>query len=403
MVSPGVLIGDRYRVDAVLGWGGMADVVRATDTVAGRPVALKLLRAVDPADARRFRAELEVLRRLDHPGVVRLCGAGSHDGIPYLVLDLVDGSSLAAALAAGPLGMERSLAVGRQLAEALAHAHRLGVVHRDLKPANVLLDAAGDALLADFGIARLADGTRMTATGLVIGTAPYLAPEQLEGRQVGPAADIYTLALVVLECLTGVRAYPGGPVRAAMARLRNPPAIPHDVPAWLRDVLAAMTATDPGRRPTAEAVAEAFRTRSSEPVLAGTSAAGPVVEPTAPVPVAGARTEGMPTDIRTRAGAAPIRDLARRGPVAVMATAAAILAFLVVAWILATGDSPATEPPVTPAPTPTVVTTVPTTQQPPADGGTGDDGDEGDEPPGNGNGRGTGNGNGNGNSRDGDD
>ena len=404
MLTSGVLIDGRYRADEVLGRGGMAEVLRATDTLTGRPVAVKLLRGVDAGHARRFRAEIEVLGRLDDPGVVRLCGSGWHDGVPYLVLDLVDGPSLATELAGGPLGVDRSIEIGRQLAEALAHAHRLKVVHRDVKPANVLFDRVGRVRLADFGIARLADATRITATGAVVGTAPYLAPEQVEGRSVGPAADVYALGLVVLECLAGVRAYPGHPVEAAMARLHRQPDIPAHVPSWLRDVLTAMTARHPGRRPTADAVADAFRTRSPDPVLAPTGEASPAGEPTMVQP-AGASTAArrrppgagatavLPVPHHTATAPASTADPGRWWRLgalrwrAVAAVAGATLALVVLLWF-ASNDPGATDPPVTTATT--IVASVPTTQPPPAD-------DQGnDERPGKGKGRGGGNGNGRG-------
>jgi serine/threonine protein kinase len=270
VLDPGVLIDERHEIEQLLGCGGMAEVYRARDLRTGRSVAIKLLRMVDPHSLSRFRTEIEVLSRLDHPGVVRLSGTGSHDGVPYLVLELVDGPSLDDVLVGGPLGVEQSIAIGQQLAEALAHAHGLGVVHRDVKPANVILptEPAG-VRLADFGIALFSDTTRMTAAGMCIGTAAYLAPEQLEG-QAGPAADVYALGLVVLECLTGTRCYPGTLVEAATARLHRAPVVPVALPIWLRHTLRTMTARDPGRRPPAEAVAATFRCRSVDAVLAST-------------------------------------------------------------------------------------------------------------------------------------
>lgn len=267
MLDPGVLIDERHEIEHLLGRGGMAEVFRARDTMTGRSVAIKVLRTVDPQSMTRFRGEIEVLSRLDHPGVVRLLGTGAHDGVPYLVLDLVDGPSLADVLDRGPLGVERSISIGRQLANALTHAHGLGVIHRDLKPANIIFDVEPTTVrLADFGIARFADTTRITSAGQCIGTAAYLAPEQLEGH-VGPAADIYALGLVVLESLTGTRCYPGTAAETTMARLHHSPDVPADLPAWLRHTLRAMTTRDPRRRPPALAVGDAFRCRSVDPVL----------------------------------------------------------------------------------------------------------------------------------------
>jgi serine/threonine protein kinase len=150
------MIDERYRVERLLGRGGMADVYRAVDTEGGRPVALKLLRDVRADDVRRFRIEAAALAQLDHPGVVKLYRTGSHDGVPYLALELVDGPTLATKLRHGSLGLDRSVDLATDLAGAIAHAHRVPVVHRDVKPGNVLFDAAGRARLTDFGIARVA-------------------------------------------------------------------------------------------------------------------------------------------------------------------------------------------------------------------------------------------------------
>jgi serine/threonine protein kinase len=270
VLASGDLIDERHEIDQLLGRGGMAEVFRATDTSTGRPVAIKVLRTIDSQSIERFRTEVEVLGRLDHPGVVRLCGWGSHNGVPYLVLDLVDGPSLADVLDNGPLGVERSTSIGQQLAAALAYAHGLDIVHRDVKPANVIFDAdPAHVRLADFGIARLGDATRMTTAGHCVGTAAYLAPEQLEG-QAGPATDIYALALVMLECLTGTRCYPGTLAETTAARLHRAPLIPADLPPWLRHTLRAMTTRDPRQRPPATAVAQALRHRSVDAVLAPT-------------------------------------------------------------------------------------------------------------------------------------
>ena len=298
------VIDGRYRLRGLLGRGGMAEVFRATDTATDRPVAVKVLHSVEPGSVGRFRAELDVLAHLDHPGLVKLLGSGTHDGDPYLVLDLADGPTLAAELAAGRIGVERALAVGGQVAGALAHAHRRGIVHRDVKPSNILFDDLGDARLADFGIARLAGTPSLTGTGQVVGSAPYLAPEQVAGRHAGAAADVYALGLVLIECVTGRPCYPGGHIEAAVARLHRPPGIPGDVPGWLGDVLAAMTANDPARRPTADAVADALGARQAEPVLAPTRAQD------VPTTTAAFPTAAFPTGASAVTRPAPADDTA---------------------------------------------------------------------------------------------
>ena len=230
MLATETTVGDRYRLGPLLGRGGGADVFQADDLTTGRPVAVKVLRGASATDLRRFEYEAETLRRLDHPAIVRMCDDGEHEGVPYLVLDLVDGESLATRLENGPLPDDEARAMGARLAGALAYAHSLGVVHRDVKPGNVLFDEAGAAHLTDFGIARLTDMTAITSTGFVIGTAAYLSPEQVTGSVATPASDVYALGLVILEALTGERAYPGAPSEAALARLQRSPEIPAAVP-----------------------------------------------------------------------------------------------------------------------------------------------------------------------------
>lgn len=255
--EPSVIDG-RYRLEAVIGRGGMADVYRATDQVLTRPVAIKLLRDVagDPRDRERFAAEARTLAGLNHPNLVTVLDAGIAAERPYLVLELVDGSTLDQECRGRPQDSDRVAGVGSQLADALAYVHSQGVVHRDVKPANVLLGGDGRVRLADFGIARLlGDTVRHTQTGHTIGTAAYLSPEQVRGQQVTPAADVYALGLVVLETLTGERAYPGSSTEAALARLSQPPAIPEAVPGPWRDLLVSMTDLIPESRPTAAEVA----------------------------------------------------------------------------------------------------------------------------------------------------
>jgi eukaryotic-like serine/threonine-protein kinase len=369
---PGDVIDGRYVVDELLGRGGMAEVYRARDTDADRCVALKVLRGVEPHDARRFRSEVDVLGRLDHPGLVRLCGSGTHDGVPYLVLDLAEGPTLAHELADGPLSEERAVAVAQEVAEALAHAHRIGVVHRDVKPSNILCDEHGRARLADFGIARLAGAPSLTRTGQMIGSAPYLAPEQVEGAGVGPPADIYALGLVLIECLTGRPCYPGGQLDAAVARLHRPPAVPEGTPQWLGALLTAMTERNPDRRPTAAAVAEALRDGDVGPILAPTQAVA------APGPAADA------TAVFTTAPPLAPRHV-RRSPLAAAALVAAAL-LAVAAWASGRDSGSPSAPPTTTTTTVTTAattdatpeaTTAPPPHQPPGQGGKHEGGDGG--------------------------
>jgi len=258
------VLDSRYRLGPVIGRGGGADVYRAEDLETDRPVAVKVLRAVTPTDLHRFEQEGETLQRLDHPAIVRMCGGGEQDGVPYLVLDLIDGEPLSMALLRGPLDEDEVIRIGEVLADALTHAHELGIIHRDVKPGNVLFDQDGGVHLTDFGIARLTDVTAITATGLVIGTAGYLAPEQVRGEGASPASDIYALGLVLIEALTGERVYVGSPSEAALARLQRPPEIPVTTKPSIGALLRSMTADDPVTRPSAAAVADALRAAAQE-------------------------------------------------------------------------------------------------------------------------------------------
>ncbi|HEY2299810.1 MAG TPA: serine/threonine-protein kinase [Jatrophihabitans sp.] len=260
IVQPVVLDG-RYVLGDVLGRGGMAQVFRARDTVLDRAVAIKVFHqdgVLPDGDVRRG-GEVRLLAALHHPGLVMVFDAGRDESNPlspfaYLVMELVEGATLARLLDSGPLPTQRAAAVGAQMAGALAYVHARGVVHRDIKPANVLISGEV-AKLTDFGVARLVDSTRLTLDGTTLGTANYLSPEQATGADVGAPSDIYSLGLVLLECLTGDVAYPGTGVAAAVARLHRQPTVPAWLdPAW-RDLITAMTAYDPADRPDATAVA----------------------------------------------------------------------------------------------------------------------------------------------------
>lgn len=251
---------DRYLLGERLGSGGMADVHRASDTTLQRTVAVKILRdtAGDASDRARFVREARTLASLSHRNLVMVldAGIGDEDDRPFLVMELVEGRSLSEALAGGALPAQEVARIGGQLAAGLAYAHDRGVVHRDVKPANVLLSDEGRVKLADFGIARLiGDTVRHTRTGTAIGTAAYLSPEQVRGEDVTGAADVYALGLVLLEALTGTRAFPGSATEAALARLHRDPDVPADLPGGWAALLTAMTAAEPGSRPTAAAAA----------------------------------------------------------------------------------------------------------------------------------------------------
>ncbi|NUT46890.1 MAG: serine/threonine protein kinase [Saccharothrix sp.] len=254
-MSPSVLV-DRYQLLEPIGIGGMAEVHRAWDTVLRRHVAVKLCQpGFDPAAAKRFDQEVHALAGLTHPALVSVYDADTGADPPFVVLRLIEGRTLRDRLDLGPLPAPEVRALGARLADALAHVHAHGLVHRDVKPSNILLDGDGDAYLTDFGLAHLTGATRMTRTNDLVGTAAYLAPEQVLGGEVDHPTDVYALGLVLLECLTGRLEYPGGNVEAAVARLHRPPAVPEDVPPDLRRLVARMTASTPAERPTARACA----------------------------------------------------------------------------------------------------------------------------------------------------
>lgn len=252
-------IAGRYRLEKLLGHGGMADVYRATDTTGGPPVAVKVVRSTDPALARRLTREARAVAGFDHPGLVRLLEAGVHDDHAYLVMDLVEGQTLAERLRRGPLPTERAAVLGATLADALAYVHSRGVVHRDVKPANVLLDGNERARLADFGIAQVLDASSATVTGTTLGTAAYMAPEQLAHHRVGPAADVWALGAVLLECLNGRRLFEGAPAEVVARRLAGARPSTEGLPNSWRMALDSMIDSDPARRPEAAEVAELLK------------------------------------------------------------------------------------------------------------------------------------------------
>jgi serine/threonine protein kinase len=254
----GTVVAERYRLTGVLGQGALANVYRATDDRLDREVAVKLFHPGQDAAVRsRFAAEAQALARLSHPGLVGIYDAGVYDAgaegdRSYLVMQLVDGESLRERLLAGPLDADTVALLGARLAMALGHVHGNDVVHRDVKPSNIVLDGNGSPHLADFGIALLLDTARMTSSNEIMGTAAYLSPEQILGVPVGAPADIYSLGLVLLECLTGELEYPGvSRVESAVARLHRSPRVPDTVPPVLAELLTAMTSREPEDRPTA--------------------------------------------------------------------------------------------------------------------------------------------------------
>ncbi len=239
MTAIGTLIGGRYRLDAVIGRGGMSTVYRAFDTVLERPVAIKLMHreiAADSDQLERFRREARAVAQLNHPNVVSVIDAGEEPvpeeelpiehgaaGTPYIVLEYVDGETLKSVIRrGGPLEVPQALAYAIEIARALGAAHERRIVHRDVKPQNVLIDPEGGAKITDFGIARSLSEEGLTMAGRVLGTTDYVSPEQALGQPVTPQSDLYSLGVVLYEMLTGDVPFHGEtPVAVAMKHVRE--------------------------------------------------------------------------------------------------------------------------------------------------------------------------------------
>ncbi|MCU1546318.1 MAG: protein kinase [Homoserinimonas sp.] len=379
----GTLIGERFRLRSLLGSGGMASVYLAADESLGRDVAVKIFRPdlADAEDLQRQQEEIQLLASLNHPSLVTLFDAATDPtlGYAYIVMELVRGDDLRTRLQVGPLEEAEVAAIGQHLADALAYVHTRGVIHRDIKPANILLPVRDvehtgpRAKLADFGIARIVDGSRLTATGIVLGTATYLSPEQALGEGVTIASDVYSLGLVLLESLTGVRAFSGTPAESMVARVTRDPDIPDSLGTTWVSLLRSMTSRDAAARPTSREVSQLLagvirETRTDndlddqEPLAAtraypvtgfsgdagSTSAATEVMASAAP------RQETRPSKLQpalTSQPTPPIRKSrprlqasTRRLAIIGAAVLSVVAAVLVIAWLISNNAAPTAEP-----------------------------------------------------------
>ena len=267
-LAPGVRLGP-YEILAPLGRGGMGEVWRARDTRLGRDVAIKSLPAdlvTDPERLARFEREARTLASLNHAHIAAIYGVETVGESMYLVLECVEGETLAERLAAGPIPQDEALELGRQIALALEAAHEAGVIHRDLKPANVKIRPDATVKLLDFGLAKIAEPsgsspnlthsptltTPATRTGVILGTAAYMSPEQARGKPLDKRTDIFSFGCVLYECLTGRTAFEGESVSDTLAAiLKSEPnwtALPAGTPARVRDLLRRCLAKDPARR-----------------------------------------------------------------------------------------------------------------------------------------------------------
>ncbi|MBB4892069.1 serine/threonine-protein kinase [Streptomyces olivoverticillatus] len=295
-----MLVAGRYRLGEPLGRGGMGEVWQGQDEVLGRQVAVKLLLA-DEGDenaAMRFRMEAQTAARLNHPQVVGVHDFGAWENRFYLVMELVEGPSLAAELAArGALDPPAVADIAAQTASGLAAAHRQGIVHRDVKPGNLMLGADGTLKIGDFGIARFVDETSaaLTRAGQIVGTSTYLAPERALGRTAGPESDVYALGCVLYQLLTGRPPFwDENPTALLYMHVDQAPVPPSqrrgDVPQPFERQLLRMLAKEPAERPTAQEVADffagsAWRETPRQPLPGALPAAVPP-RPAAPPPAA---------------------------------------------------------------------------------------------------------------------
>src|SRR3954471_9084013 len=259
MLSSGQLLADRYKLTSRIAVGGMGEVWQASDTRLDRTVAVKILKAELSGDAEflhRFRTEARMTASLNHPGIAAVHDYGEtiFDGdlsIAYLVMELVDGDPLAGLLAKhGRLSAAFTLDMLEQAGNALQAAHSSGYVHRDVKPGNIMITPAGVVKITDFGVAKAADAAPVTRSGMVMGTAHYIAPEQALGHPAEPASDVYSLAVCGYECLAGHRPFLSeNAVTVAMMHIRDiPPPLPPDVPPAARAVIEATLVKDPRQR-----------------------------------------------------------------------------------------------------------------------------------------------------------
>ncbi len=366
-----VLVADRYKLSELLGRGARGEVWRATDQVLNRPVAVKLLHTdcsehVAATDAERFHLEAQTAACLNHPHVVGVYDFGSHDGRLYLVMELVDGWTLAHERSLrGALAPQEAAAIASQMAAGLAAAHRQGVIHRDIKPANVMLTADRIAKITDFGIARFAHdaASTLTATGKIVGSADYLAPERALSRPSQPASDVYSLGCVLYELLTGHPPFTGASSLSVVQQHVDATPVPPtqlrgEIPTPLADYVQRLMAKDPARRPTADQAA-AWLSGPAEPLGQPTPHQVPLTGPRLPPPPADLqRTEGLPAVARTRA--------ARRHGMSpkVLLTIGGVIAFGIVAAIgtaMTPDDSDGASP--NPASTPTPADAAPATEE----------------------------------------
>ncbi|WP_214406469.1 serine/threonine-protein kinase, partial [Pseudonocardia lacus] len=309
MLAAGQHIADRYHLDRRIAVGGMGEVWEASDTRLGRSVAVKVLRpelSDDPEFLHRFRIEARTVASLDHSGIAAVHDYGEDESpsgrrTAYLVMELVRGDPLSTLISRGPIDADETLRLVEEAAWALQAAHERGFVHRDVKPGNILVRTDGLVKLTDFGIAKAADAVPVTRSGMVMGTAHYIAPEQASGGEAGPAGDVYSLGIVGYECLVGHRPFRAeSAVAVAMMQVRDePPPLPATIPVATRELIEAVLVKDPTQRYATggEFAAAVAAVRRGEPMPVPRSVSGasaPVLTPR-PTPARGRAATPVPT------------------------------------------------------------------------------------------------------------
>ncbi|MFI9507612.1 protein kinase [Nocardia sp. NPDC052566] len=300
MLNNGAMIADRYRLQRLIATGGMGQVWEALDTRLDRRVAVKVLKAefsTDPTFRQRFRTEAKTTAQLNHMGIAGIYDYGEtvdpHGGeTAYLVMELVHGEPLNTVLnRLGRLSVAQGLDMLEQTARALEVAHAAGVVHRDVKPGNILVTPTGQVKITDFGIAKAVDASPVTKTGMVMGTAQYIAPEQAVGEDATAASDVYSLGVVGYEALAGQRPFSGdGAITVAMKHVRDaPPPMPADLPPNVRELIEITMGKDPAQRYAsggefADAVAAVRAGRRPPQPLGANPAAPPMTDATRVLP-----------------------------------------------------------------------------------------------------------------------
>ena len=370
--SVDVTLGGRYTLTERIAIGGMGEVWKARDKVLGRTVAVKILKEEytgDPGFLERFRAEARHTALLNHPGVANVFDYGEEDGSAYLVMELVPGEPLSNIIERDKqLPADRILNIMAQTARALAAAHAQGLVHRDVKPGNLIITPDERVKVTDFGIARLADQVPLTATGQVMGTAQYLAPEQATGQQATPSSDMYSLGIIGYECLAGKRPFTGeSQIAIALAQVNDPPPpLPKDVPAPAAALIMCLLSKDPADRPeTATALASAIDAIRRRDIPAAIKAVPPLSKflpqgadtqatqvMTAPAAArfgSGARYEPEPTTARvpsTPVAAYPAAETPakKKSPWGWVSLVLALLLIAAVVWFVLAGSNRSSTP-----------------------------------------------------------